>query len=871
MCEGLPAFMENFGHYAILERLQDGALGELVRARDVRLGRTVALRLVSPAVIEDAGRRDSLLAAAGAAAALSHPHIAALFDFGEEGGQVFLAHEFVPGQPLRALLTGKPIETGLALEFAVQLADAVAAGHHQGVVHGNICPSTIFITPTDQTKIIGFGLAAWTSGGIERKTIADQLAAGQEPDAPGANAVVPYMAPEQVIAGRTDRRSDVFSLGVVLYEMLTGRAPFGSKTAGATAVKVLQGTPLPPSRLIKSVPQGFDAVVAKALAKSLDARYSSVAEMVADLRALAGELNVRVTAEVPRGKDEKPARPKGPLLKRLALAVLLLALAGALGGAAWRWGDRIAALFAGAPTVPNPVLVVMPFQMAASEQGRDYFGAGFAEDLAARLGEVQGLTVVGRLSIAGSAGLTLSERASIVGAAVALRGTTRPGPYSLHVSAELVEVATGRVIWSEKYSREPRQASAAEVEIARQVADRLRLQIPTGNRWVRAQGRQVDPGAYDLYLQGRAAAHVDRARAVVLFRQAIDMDPKLSEARVGLSEALYFDALDAEIEGGPNALGQARKEAEAALSADPELPRAHFALALSAATADASASSLARALSLDPSCGETWHQAGDLVLEGDPARAIGYYQRALQLEPSLDMSRRAIAAVHEMFDRFGEAATELGLAETARPDRPWWKQMRARIELARRNYSAATEMLAGDSATEATPSVWLMGRVVPPAMMSHTEEARTEVVRLTERYPGFCEGQAVLAALEWDGAGKARGRALSDAIFVRADAQDAPPRLLQCAAVASAAIDDGPRTAGYLAKLAASDQALRVWTRPDVFTMSFAFRRELYPWNKVESSGPFRQARATLMQGLARLRDETARRLPAPPRQPDQK
>ena len=125
---------------------------------------------------------------------------------------------------------------------------------------------------------------------------------------------------------------------------------------------------------------------------------------------------------------------------------------------------------------------------------------------------------------------------------------------------------------------------------------------------------------------------------------------------------------------------------------------------------------------------------------------------------------------------------------------------------------------------------------------------------------------AVLAALEWDGAGKARGRALSDAIFVRADAQDAPPRLLQCAAVASAAIDDGPRTAGYLAKLAASDQALRVWTRPDVFTMSFAFRRELYPWNKVESSGPFRQARATLMQGLARLRDETARRLPAPPK-----
>jgi serine/threonine protein kinase/tetratricopeptide (TPR) repeat protein len=860
--------MKSFGHYTILERLRVGALGELVRARDVRLGRTVALRLVSPAVVEDAGRREALLAAAGAAAALSHPHITALFDFGEEDGQVFLAHEFVPGQSLRSLLTGKPVEASLALEFAVQLADALAEGHRQGVVHGDICPSTIFITPTDQTKIIGFGLADWTSGGTGRRTIVEQLAAGRDPDAPVANAAVPYMAPEQLLAGRTDHRADVFSLGVVLYEMLTGRAPFGSSTAGATAVKVLQGTPPPPSRQNKSVPVGFDAIVAKALAKSFDARYSSASEMVADLRVLAAGLNVRVTAEVPRRAKEKPARPMGPLLKRLAVAVLLLALVGALGSVAWTWRDRIAALFASDKAIPSPVLIVMPFQMAGGEPGREYFGVGFAEDLAARLGEVQGLTVVGRSSIAGSPGLSMTERASIAGAAVALRGTTRPGPYSLHVSAELVNVTTGQVIWSENYSREPRQASAAEVEIARQVADRLRLQIPTGNRWVRAQGRQVDPGAYDLYLQGRAAARLDRTRAAALYRQAIDMDPKLSEARVGLSEALYFEAMDAGSPGDLNGLDQARREAEAALSADAELPRAHLALALSATTVSTAASALARALSLDPSCGEAWHHAGDLVLEGDPARAITYYQRALELDPALDISRRAMAAAHEMLDRFGDAETELGLGEIARPDRPWWKQMRARVELARRNYTAATETLANDLATEAAPTVWLVGLIMPVATMSQIDEARKGAAGLTERYPGFCEGQAVLAALEWDSDGKAKGRSLTDAIFARADAQDAPPRLLPCAALASAAINDGPRAAGYVAKLAANDQALRAWTRPDVFTMSFAFRRELYPWNKVEPSGPFRQARAVLMQGLSRLRDETARRLPAPPRPP---
>jgi TolB-like protein/Tfp pilus assembly protein PilF len=662
----------------------------------------------------------------------------------------------------------------------------------------------------------------------------------------------------------------VFSLGVVLYEMLTGRAPFGSNTAGTTAVKVLQGTPPPPSRQNKAVPAGFDTIVAKALAKSLDARYASAADMVADLRALAATMNIRVSAEVEGGAKAKPRRPLTPILKRFAPWVLAVALVAAAGAAAWNWRDRIARLFTGDASVPSPVLVVMPFQMEGGESGRDYFGAGFAEDLAARLGEVQGLTVVGRLLIAATPGLPMTERAALTGAAVALRGTTRPGPYSLHVSAELVDVKTGQVIWSEKYSREPRQASAAEAEIARQVADRLRLQIPNGNRWVRAQRRQVDPGAYDLYLQGRAAARVDRTHAIALFRQALDMDPKLAEAHVGLSEALFFDAFEEGDGGNPAAFEQARREAEAALTADSELPRAHVALALSAATAGTAASSLARALSFDPTSGEAWHHAGDLVLECDPARAIGYYQRALQLEPTLDASRRALASAHEMFDRFGDAATELGLGDAARPDRPWWKQMRARIELAQRNYAAAFEMMTGDAASETAPMVWLVGRITPAAMMSRFDEARKDAVRLTERYPGFCEGQALLAALEWDGDARDRehARAATEAIFARAEAPGASPRLLPCAAAAAAALDDGPRTAGYLAKLAASEQALRFWTRPDVFTTSFAFRRQLYPWNKVEASGPFRQARAALVQSLARQREETARRLPSPPRQP---
>jgi len=858
--------MESFGNYTIVERMREGALGELSRARDTRLGRTVALRVVSPAISADAERRDALLADASAAAALSHPHIAALFDFGEEDGRVFLAHEYVPGQSLRDHMAGKPIEGRLALEFAVQLADAVAEGHRQGVVHGNICPSTIFITPKDKTKIIGFGLSSWTSGGIQRKTIAEQLAAGKDPSTPGANEMVPYMAPEQVLTGRVDPRSDVFSLGVVLYEMLTGRAPFGSSTAAATAVKVLQGTPPAATRQNKSIPAGFDAILERAIAKSLDARYPTASAMADDLRNLAATLHWRVTAETAGATAEKAARPGRGVMTRLALAAILLALLGGLGGAAWHWRGRIVAAFSDRPAAPRPILLVLPFRTAGAEATRAYYGAGFAEDLAARLGEVPGLAVVGRSWIADAPALSVAERASRVGAAVALQGTTRPDPSSLQVEAELVEVRTGRVIWSGKFAREPRRASGAEVDIARAVADAFQLKAPAGIRWDRALGRQIDPGAYDLYLQaGDAAARRDRTRAIELFRQAIGIDATLYEAHAGMSEALYLESFYSGANGGTETFDQARTEAEAALAADPEMPRAHVAAALSAATTSAAAASLARALSLDPSYGEAWHYAGDLVVELDPARAIGYYRQSLQFDPAIDSSYRDIAAAFEMLDRLSDAETALVGGEAARPDRPWWTQMLARLDIVRRNYDVAVDRLAGERATESTPLAWLAGRVIPLAMAYRTALARKEVARLTERYPSFCEGQAVAAGLDWDNNGKAAARARVDAIFARAEAPDAPAQMLQCAATASAATGDGPRAAGYITKLASDERALRAWTRQGVFSVAFTFRRHLYPWNKVESSYPFMRASDTLAQGLARLRDDTAKKLPAPP------
>ena len=279
--------MEKLGRYRILERLGAGALGDLLRARDTRRGRTVALRIVSPLIAGDRARREALLSDASKARALSHPHVVALFDVGEADGRVYLAHEYVAGRSMREIICGVPLSAARALECSVQLADGVAEGHRLGLVHASLGPSTVFITQRDKTKIVDFGLSGWTTQGQRRQAIAGALAGGEEPSVPDAGQLVCYMSPEQILTGLADCRSDVFSLGVLVFEMVTGRNPFGATSAGAAALKVLHLETPPVSCTSPVLPAGLDEVLARATAKSPEARYASAAAMAADLRALS--------------------------------------------------------------------------------------------------------------------------------------------------------------------------------------------------------------------------------------------------------------------------------------------------------------------------------------------------------------------------------------------------------------------------------------------------------------------------------------------------------------------------------------------------------------------------------------------------------
>jgi serine/threonine protein kinase len=280
---------EKIAHYNILERLGGGALGDVYRARDTKVGRTVALMQPPPQLLSDAPRRARFVESARIAGALNHPNIAALFDVVEQDGQCYLAYEFAAGPSLRQEMSGVRLGVRRAVEIAAQIADALAEGHSRGVVHGDLRPDTVVITPKGSAKILNFGMVPWTAGGFARRMAAlspDSLTTDQI-------SVVGYLSPEQALGGKIDPRSDLFSLGVMLYEMVTGANPFQAGKASMTITNLVRARAPAPSGQNFDVPSELDALLARAMSKDIAARHQSAALLASELRSVLGLIDAR--------------------------------------------------------------------------------------------------------------------------------------------------------------------------------------------------------------------------------------------------------------------------------------------------------------------------------------------------------------------------------------------------------------------------------------------------------------------------------------------------------------------------------------------------------------------------------------------------
>lgn len=800
---------ETLGHYKILDRIGAGGLGEVFRARDTRLGRTVAIKVLTPDVAGHPDRRARLVRDARAAAVLSHPNIAALYEVGEDQDQLFLVFEYVPGETLKNTIAGRPLNPRRAIDLAVQLADALADAHAAGLVHRDLTSENIFVTPKGNAKLLDFGLSAWTTSGVARTQALTQAAAAAE-----TPATVSYMSPEQALGERGDHRTDIFSLGIVLFEMVTGRLPFTGASAADLALQIVQASAPPPSSINKALPVELDTIVARAMAKSLDQRYQSAATMAAELRSVGAILDVRsdILEAASIAVPSRPAARSG-----IGWIVLLIVLAG-LGGAAWygrAWLQRSWRHWIGPP--PAPVIAIMPLDADPSQH---YFADGLAEDLTARLGQSAGLSVIGRSTARQYRGHEPRDAARELGAAVVLTGSVRSGD-PIALSLTLIDPSDGAVIWSSDYTRDAKEIFAMQAQVADDVSRALRVKVQPTPAGARAASRLVDPRAYDQYLRGRQAmAQRQLASAVASFEQAAVADPGLGEALAALAEALHLETqFTAALDDEAHRLREVTV-AKRAYEVDPDLADANVALGLVSETLADALKYFRRAIELDPSYGQVYHLVGDQLLDFDREQAIVFYHKSLSLDP-----------------RLKESSPEMTVANG-------------------RSSRASTDLVANPDRTAPTP--WL-GLVRGLRLADRGDEALAEAAALAVRFPQECEAKVALAALRFEHHDAAAAHRLADGPLEAANLEAAAPDAVRCGLHAAAALQSPGQAAALLDRLSAHEPMLRAFAsgtggQPG----STWIDPRTYPWLLIARDPIVAEAQQRLDAAYARERD-TAR------------
>jgi eukaryotic-like serine/threonine-protein kinase len=607
------------GVYDVIAPIGAGGMGQVFRARDTRLNRDVAIKVLHGAAGThgDASRR--LLREARAAAKLDHPNICAIYEVGESEAGAFIVMPLVDGETLEASLRRRPLSPDAAVLVGVEIADALATAHERGVVHRDIKPANIMITPRGHAKVMDFGVATALPGHFE--TANTQTATAGFPSVVVGS--LPYMSPEQLGGGPIDGRSDVFSLGVLLYEAVSGRRPFDGGSATATISAILTNDPPPLGERIPGVPEELTRIVTKALAKSPDARYQSARDLAVDLQQMARQRDVRVAAP-------RRAQRRRPWLGVTASALIL----GAAGAATayWLWGGNRAV----------GSIAVMPFNNAADPE-MEYLADGITDQIIDRLSQVPELQVMSHNAVfrykrrdvdARTIGRELGVEAVLVG-----RLVHRAGAVEVHL--ELVNAADGRRIWGTRYDRPVSQLLALQREISLDISGQLRPRLGSDSRARLVRAPTENAAAYELYLKGRYAWEkwtADGAKqAIDFFEKAIAIDPNYALAYSGIADALLIGT------GPPNVTPQdkhrrAREAATKALALDPQLGEPHAALAGVLLHADwnfaGAEQEYLRAIELTPSCAECHHEYSHLLLVlGRADDSLRHSRTFLELDP----------------------------------------------------------------------------------------------------------------------------------------------------------------------------------------------------------------------------------------------
>lgn len=541
-------------------------MGEVYRARDVRLDRTVAVKILPAELAVDEKYRQRFEREARAASALSHPHIAHIYDVGEQEGTHFIAMEYVEGENLRQLVSRGPLDVERIVDLGLQMASALEEAHARGIVHRDIKSANAVVSPKGQVKLLDFGLARQARE--EASALDSQQSTEARTQAGVVMGTVPYMSPEQALGKELDARTDLFSLGVVLYELATGRLPFRGDTATQTIDQICHAAPDPLAAARRDVPGELERVVRKCLEKDRDRRYTTARDLVVDLRNLQRD---RASGASPAATPPRRASKRLVLLGAAGLVTLLAA------------GSFVAFRVAGrGPSIAS--VAVLPFENVSGDTAIEYLSDGISESLILTLSRLPGLRVISRTSAFAFKGskVDAKEIGRKLGVDALLLGTLGQRGQDLAITAELVSVRDDTQLWGEKYSRRADDVLEVEGEIAATIARTLRRQLSGEEREKLARRTTDDPEAYRLYLKGRdrlVGNQQEMDKSIDYLQQAVARAPDYALAHAGLAEAYTRQAFLRAVDRA-EALGKARTAVNRALELDPELAEAHAALAL---------------------------------------------------------------------------------------------------------------------------------------------------------------------------------------------------------------------------------------------------------------------------------------------------
>jgi eukaryotic-like serine/threonine-protein kinase len=651
-------------HYKILEKLGEGGMGVVYKARDTNLDRDVALKFLPQHLLDDRAEEDRLLQEAKAAAHLNHPNICGVHFLGEFEGRRFIDMEFVDGETLGSKLRRGSLTILESVAYAIQIGEALQEAHTSGIVHRDVKADNVMVNQRNQVKVTDFGLAK----------LKGSLKIGRSTTTAGT---MPYMAPEQLQGEEADARSDIFSLGVLLFQMVAGQLPFRGEHEAAIMYSILNEEPPSLETIRPDIPTRLCHIIERALRKNPADRYQSAADMVSDLRQCQ---EVAPPLPHPQGKSSPSAtftwRGKKwmrPILLVAVALIIVLAATYFLSTRSSRSYDAIA---------------VLPFSNLSGDPSTEYLADGFTEGLINSLSVLPDIKLMSQSSVFRFKGKETApeDAAKELGVNAVLTGRLMQRQQALAVSVELMDVRDHSHIWGEQYERAADQAQEIQKDIVQQVARRLKLTFTEDLKTQLAKGATENPDAYQLYLKGRFFLNKRTAdgfdRAMDFFRQAIQQAPTYAPAYTGLATTYLLQA-SYDFLRPREAADLARMAAQQALRLDDRSAEAHTVLAslpgFNWAEYDRE---YLRALELNPNYSIAQHWYGEFLLEnGKFEEGMTHLRKALELDPLAPIHYVAVALALMTQQRNDEALVQLGISLDIDPRFPRAHAMLAHLYL----------------------------------------------------------------------------------------------------------------------------------------------------------------------------------------------